>query len=120
MSPLASSMFTPGIDQIASDLGVDQVAVVGAATGYVIFLGIGPLVLAPLSETFGRRKLYLWCFGAFSILQIPTALSPNIQAFLLARTVSGFFGSWSIPSCVIQFKGGRWVCGRALLTSVMI
>lgn len=94
MSPLASSMFAPGIDQIASDLGVDQTAVIGAATGFVICLGIGPLILAPLSETFGRRKLYLWCFGFFSILQIPTALSPNIQTFLVARTVSGFFGSW--------------------------
>lgn len=94
MSPLASSMFAPGIDQIASDLGVDQAAVIGATTGFVICLGLGPLVLAPLSENFGRRKLYLWCFGIFSILQIPTALSPNIQTFLVARTISGFFGSW--------------------------
>lgn len=87
-------MFAPGIDQIAFDLGVDRVAVVSSTTGYVVCLGIGPLVLAPLSETFGRRKLYLWCFGFFSILQIPPALSPNIQSFVLARTVSGLFGSW--------------------------
>ena len=93
MSPLASSMSAPGLDQIASDLAGDQTAVIGAATGFAICLGIGPLILAPLSETFGRRKLYLWCFGFFSILQIPTALSPNIQTFLVARTVSGFFGS---------------------------
>ena len=58
LSPLASSMFTPGVEQIAQDLGTTPQTVVGATTGFVVFLGFGPLVLAPLSETFGRRRLY--------------------------------------------------------------
>ena len=92
-SPLASSMFTPGIDQIARDLNVPPTFVIGATTGYVVLLGFGPLVLAPLSETFGRRKLYLACFSIFSLLQAPTASSPNIQTLLTVRAISGFFGS---------------------------
>ena len=51
-------MFTPGIEQIAEDLNTVPQTVVGATTGFVVFLGLGPLVLAPLSETFGRRRLY--------------------------------------------------------------
>ena len=51
-------MFTPGIEQIADDLETMPQTVVGATTGFVVFLGIGPLILAPLSETFGRRRLY--------------------------------------------------------------
>ena len=86
-------MFTPGIGEIASDLGTTSDVVVGATTGFVVFLGLGPLVLAPLSETFGRRKLYLYCFAAFAILQVPTALSPNVEALIAIRTISGFFGS---------------------------
>ena len=93
LTPLASSMFNPGIQQIASDLNVTETAVVGATTGFVVSLGIGPLILAPLSETFGRRPLYLTCFSTFALLQIPTALSPNIGMLIAMRTISAFFGS---------------------------
>lgn len=94
LSPLASAMFSPGIDQIANDFKVPRNVAIGATTtGFVVLLGIGPLILAPLSETFGRRKLYIICFSIFSLLQIPTALSPNIQSLIIVRVLSGFFGS---------------------------
>ena len=89
-------MFTPGIAEIAKDLKTTESVVVGATTGFVVFLGLGPLVLAPLSETFGRRKLYLVSFTLFALLQIPTALSPNVGTLIGVRTISGFFGSRSL------------------------
>lgn len=91
-------MFTPGIQEIADGLETSPDTVIGATTGYVIMLGLGPLILAPLSETFGRRTLYLSCFTIFSILQIPTAFSPNIETLIAIRTVSGFFGSVGIAN----------------------
>ena len=98
LSPLASSMFTPGIDQIAESLNTSRVSVVACTTGFVIMLGFGPLFLAPLSETFGRRSLYLGCFGMFALLQIPTALAPNIGTLIAMRTLAGFFGSVGIAN----------------------
>ncbi|GME22245.1 mfs general substrate transporter [Neofusicoccum parvum] len=98
LSPLASSMFTPGMKQIAEGLNTSWDTVIGATTGFVVMLGIGPLVLAPLSETFGRRKLYLSCFAVFTLLQIPTAFSPNIAVMITLRTISGFFGSVGIAN----------------------
>ena len=98
LSPLASSMFTPGIQQIADDFGVDVQPVIATTTGFVILLGIGPLIIAPLSETFGRKSLYIVCFGAFALLQIPTALSPNVAFLIAMRTISGFFGSVGIAN----------------------
>lgn len=91
-------MFTPGIMQIAEDLNTSTAAVVGATTGFVICLGLGPLILAPLSETFGRRKLYLICFTIFAITQIPTALARNVTELNTWRTISGFFGSVGIAN----------------------
>lgn len=98
LSPLASSIFTPGIDQIAECLNTSREQVVATTTGYVITFGIGPLILAPLSETFGRRVVYLVCFSIFSLLQIPSALAPNIAVLIFVRTVSGFFGSVSVAN----------------------
>lgn len=91
-------MFTPGINEIAKDLQTTTEAVIGTTTAYVATLGIGPLILAPLSETFGRRKLYLVCFSIFTLLQIPTALSPSIAFLIFIRTLAGFFGSVGIAN----------------------
>ncbi|KAL9060160.1 MAG: hypothetical protein Q9162_000774 [Coniocarpon cinnabarinum] len=98
LSPLASSMFTPGIGEIAKCLNTTQAAVIGATTGYVVTLGVGPMILAPLSETFGRRELYMWCFTIFTLLQIPAALAPNVETLVAARTFAGFFGSVGIAN----------------------
>lgn len=91
-------MFTPGIDEIARDLNCSTTAVIGTTTGFVVMLGIGPLLLAPLSETFGRRVIYLTCFSIFTLLQIPAALAPNIAFLITVRSISGFFGSVGIAN----------------------
>lgn len=98
LSPLASSMFTPGIEQIAKDLQTTTETVIGCTTGFVVMLGVGPLFLAPLSETFGRRRLYMVCFTVFALLQIPSALAPNIATLIAVRTLAGFFGSVGIAN----------------------
>lgn len=94
-SPLASSMFTPGISQIAEDLKASEQQVIATTTGFVIMMGLGPLILAPFSETFGRRVVYISCFSVFTLLQIPTALSPNVEALITLRAIAGLFGSKS-------------------------
>jgi MFS family permease len=110
LSPLVSSMFTPGIAQIAEDLNCSTTAVVGTTTGYVVMLGIGPLLLAPLSETFGRRNLYLTCFSIFTLLQIPTGFAPNIGFLIAIRSVAGFFGSVGVAN------GGGTISGMMTTT----
>lgn len=98
VSPLASSMFTPGISQIAKDLNASETEIIATTTGFVIFMGLGPLILAPFSETFGRRRVYIASFTIFTLLQIPTALSPNAATLITVRTISGFFGSVGIAN----------------------
>lgn len=93
LTPLASSMFSPGMDKIADSLNVEKNRVIGCQTGFVVMLGIGPLLLAPLSETFGRKPVYLICFTIFTLLQIPTALAQTLPVLIFLRTIAGFFGS---------------------------
>jgi predicted MFS family arabinose efflux permease len=90
-------MFTPGIQQVAQSFKTSEEAVIACQTGYVVMLGIGPLILAPLSETFGREQLYHVCFTLFTILQAPAALSPNVATLITVRAITGFFGSMLYP-----------------------
>lgn len=91
--PMASSIFAPAGTVIAAEFGVSKQLALLNQTGFVCMLGIGPLLLAPMSETFGRRIIYLSCLAVFTVLQIPCALAPNLATFVTFRTLSGFFGS---------------------------
>lgn len=57
--------------------------------------GLGPLFLAPLSEQFGRRIVYVLSLAAFTIFSILCALAPSISAFLTFRFFAGVAGSTS-------------------------
>jgi multidrug resistance protein len=58
-------------------------------TTYLCGLALGSLLLAPLSEMYGRRPVYLIAVAVFTILIIPCALSNNLPQILVMR----FFGA---------------------------
>ena len=65
---------------------------------FLFGFGGGPLILAPLSETFGRKPIYVVGFSVFTLTQIACALSTNIKMLIGFRFVSGLFGSASISN----------------------
>lgn len=60
---------------------------------YILGFAIGPLMLAPLSEYFGRNPIYVWSWLLLVIFQVPLALAPNIGTVIVCRLLQGFFGS---------------------------
>lgn len=59
---------------------------------YVLGLGLGPLYLAPLSELYGRRMIYIVFFGIFSIINVGCALVHNAAGLIVLRFVAGLAG----------------------------
>ena len=57
--------------------------------GYVM----GPILWAPLSEQYGRKRLSLGTFLMFSLFTLACALSPTWAAFLVFRLFTGVFAS---------------------------
>lgn len=60
---------------------------------FVIGLGVGPMVLAPLSEFYGRRPIYIVSFFIYLLFIIPCAVAHNIQTMIVARFLGGVAGS---------------------------
>lgn len=96
--PMASSMFAPAIDEMAADFGTTNQMILAGQSGFVCMLGIGPLFLAPMSETFGRRIVFVTNLAIFTLLQIPTALAPNVESFIALRVLGGLFGSVGVAN----------------------
>lgn len=59
---------------------------------YVLGFAVGPVLLAPLSEYFGRQPVYVVSWFILFMFQLPVALAPNIGTILVCRFIGGFAG----------------------------
>ena len=88
-----SSLYTSTYGQLTQEFHVsEEVATLGLSL-FVIGLGIGPMVLGPLSEFYGRRPIYIVSFALFLIWIIPCAVAKNIATELVARFINGLVGA---------------------------
>ncbi|KAF4222172.1 hypothetical protein CNMCM8980_008546 [Aspergillus fumigatiaffinis] len=88
-----SSMYTMTYHQLTEEFGCSSLITTLGLTTYIFGLGIGPLFLAPLSELYGRRNIYIISFTLFLIWLVPCAVARNIQTMIIARFFNGLSGS---------------------------
>src|SRR5271170_632855 len=92
-STWASSVFSPGIGQIAEQFNVStEVATLGLAL-LLLGFGVGPLLWAPLSEVYGRKTAVLTPYFIAACFSFGTATAKDIQTIMITRFFAGFFGS---------------------------
>ncbi|OCL05596.1 MFS general substrate transporter [Glonium stellatum] len=88
-----SSVYTSTYGQLILEFHTTrEIATLGLSL-FVMGLGIGPMVLSPLSEFYGRRPIYIYSYLFFLIWLIPCAVAPNIATMLVCRFLDGLSGS---------------------------
>lgn len=93
-----ASGFSPALPDFAQDMGVSrQVATLGLSL-YILGLAFGPMTLAPLSEYFGRRPVYIFSYAIFLLMLLATTAVENLPGFLVLRLLSGYFSSVTISN----------------------
>jgi MFS family permease len=87
-------MYAPGAALLLADFHSTNTTV-GALTVTMYLLGfaLGPLVIAPLSELYGRLIVYHVCNVLFLAFTIACAVSPDVGMFLAFRFIAGCAGS---------------------------
>ncbi|KAF4993930.1 hypothetical protein FDECE_13281 [Fusarium decemcellulare] len=94
VTPLGSSMFAPGIPRIMVEFNeTSPLIATFVVSVYVLGFAFGPLVVAPLSEVYGRAVLYNWGNVFFVLFTVGTALSQNMAMMMAFRFLMGFAGS---------------------------
>lgn len=92
-SCLCAGGYSSGKDQLTSSFDVSpEVGTVGLSM-YILGFAVGPLLLAPLSEFYGRNPVYMLSWLLLVIFQVPLAKAPNIATVIACRLLQGFFGS---------------------------
>lgn len=72
--------------QVANEVGL-----IGLTT-FVLGLAFGPLLGSPLSETLGRRPVYLITTPLFGLFTMGAGLAQNAETVIVCRLFAGLFG----------------------------
>ncbi|KAK6827642.1 MFS general substrate transporter [Apiospora arundinis] len=103
-SGLSSNIYFPALETIASNLNISLADVSLTITSYLIVQGISPLFWGSLSDTVGRRPIYIASFIVYLIANIGLSFSPSFVVILLFRALqsAGSASTVSIGNGVIQ------------------
>jgi len=113
-------MYTPAYPQVMERFGVSTTVALLPLSLYVLALGLGPILGAPLSETFGRRAVYLITPPLGILFTLGAGFAPNFAALAILRFLAGMFFS---PSLAIGAGTIADTCipsERALATTLYI
>ncbi|KAI9822715.1 MAG: hypothetical protein M1826_000419 [Phylliscum demangeonii] len=88
-----SSIYGSTYSQLEKEFHCSAIVATLGLSLFVLGLGLGPMVLAPLSEFYGRRPIYISALVFFLIWLIPSAVARNIETMLVARFLDGVAGS---------------------------
>jgi len=102
ITPLASSIFAPGVPELMEEFRSRSTELAAFVVSvYVLGFASGPLVMAPMSEIYGRAIVYHTCNFGYIAFVIGCALAPSLNALIVFRFLSGIFGS-----CPLTNGGG--------------
>ncbi|KAH8811286.1 major facilitator superfamily domain-containing protein [Xylogone sp. PMI_703] len=94
LSPLGSTITSPASGEIMATFHSTNETIEAFVTSvYLLGYVFGPLILAPLSELYGRVIVYNICNFGFLIWSIACALANNLTALIIFRFLAGFAGS---------------------------
>lgn len=89
VSPLSIDMALPAFPQIEHDLAASAESIAYSVSIFLVGFALGPLVLGPLSDKFGRRPLLLIGFLIFALAGLGCALSTTTGQLLACRLAQG-------------------------------
>lgn len=129
LTPLASSEFAPGVPEIMREFNSTNDLLQGFMVSvYVLGFAFGPLIIAPLSEMYGRLPLYHSCNIFFIVFTIAAAVATNMGMFITFRFLMGCFGGapmvlggGTIADLIPREQRGTamavWMMGPSMLSS---
>ncbi|RWA10361.1 hypothetical protein EKO27_g4744 [Xylaria grammica] len=101
---LVPTIFAPGVPLLLSEFHSESSSLASfVVSAYVVPFAISPLVVAPLSELYGRNVVMNTANFAFLVFTIVCAVSNGIALFLVFRIFQGLAG------CVPLVLGGGMI-----------
>ncbi|XWW97677.1 hypothetical protein V2A60_005663 [Cordyceps javanica] len=90
---MSGAMLAPALQDIAHDFNTDEKNAQIFLSIYVLAFAFGPMVLAPCTEVFGRRPVWLICACYYIAWNTAAGFSKSPGILILCRVMSGIGAS---------------------------
>ncbi|KAK4149931.1 major facilitator superfamily domain-containing protein [Chaetomidium leptoderma] len=103
-SPVSANIYFPALNSLAQEYRVSTTLINLTITMYMIFQGLAPSFTGSLSDSIGRRPVYLFCFVVYIGANIGLALQHQFAALMVLRCLqsSGSSGTIALGNAVVS------------------
>lgn len=91
--PLSMDLYMPVLPELARSLDTSDTLAQATMSVCMMGLGVGQLLMGPLSDRYGRKKPLLVGVALFAVFSLGCALAPSIELLLVARALQGLAGA---------------------------
>ncbi|MFP5283306.1 MAG: multidrug effflux MFS transporter, partial [Actinomycetes bacterium] len=93
IGPLTIDAYLPALPELRTQLGASETSAQATITALLVGLGLGQLIIGPLSDAVGRRRPLLLGLVAHAAMSVLCALAPSIPVLIATRARQGMAGA---------------------------
>jgi DHA1 family bicyclomycin/chloramphenicol resistance-like MFS transporter len=104
IGPFAIDMYLPALPTIGADLGASDMAVQMSLVVVFLSFAIGPLLVGPLADIYGRKPVLYGGLIVFALASIGAAFAPNVEWLIFFRLLQGLGSSTGmvVPRAIVR------------------
>ncbi|KAJ9426776.1 hypothetical protein FOXG_08107 [Fusarium oxysporum f. sp. lycopersici 4287] len=118
---LYSTCYTASVSGLAEEFGASTTVTTLGLTTYLLGLAVGSLIVAPLSELYGRQKVYIVCLTVWALLILPCALATSLTEIIVVRFFGAVFGAAMIsnsPGTIVDISDPDYLAAAMSMWSI--
>jgi DHA2 family multidrug resistance protein len=97
MQALDTTIANVALPYMQGSLSASQDQISWVLTSYIVAAAVMTAPVGWLSDRFGRKKLFLFCVGGFTVASLLCALAQNIEQIVAFRLMQGMCGAALVP-----------------------
>lgn len=107
----SGAMYTPAKDEVSALFNCSSEVAILPLSLYNLGLAFGPMVGAPLSETYGRKAVFVVAGVIFMLFSLGAGFAQSFTALVVCRFFAGMFAAPLInnaPATMLDFTPGKY------------
>lgn len=110
----AMDVFVPAIPEMCRFFKTDGTTMQASLYVFMLSVALGQLLVGPLADRFGRRRMALCTAFLFLAGSLLAALAPSVPAFIVARIIqaSGACGTYLLCFIIVRDNFSTNACAR--------
>ena len=89
LGPFTVDMYLSSLPDIMDDFGTTASMVQASLTASLLGLGLGQMIMGPVSDSYGRRSPLLIAMVLYIVSSIGCAFAPSVDWFIAIRFIQG-------------------------------